>query len=59
MEDRRKVADRRLEGIGNTNCDVNNRRTRPDRRLNSIAAEWIPLEDIKLHPTTRLVFSKR
>ena len=59
MDDRRKVADRRVGGLSDTNCEVNNRRTRPDRRLNSIAAEWIPLEDIKLHPTTRLVFSKR
>ena len=59
MDDRRKVTDRRIKGLGTADGDIHNRRMRPDRRLNSIAAEWIPMENIKLHPTTRLVFSKR
>ncbi|MCK5480111.1 MAG: hypothetical protein KAJ06_03160 [Gammaproteobacteria bacterium] len=59
MDNRRKIADRRVahpDKAGGYTC---NRRIRPDRRLNSIASEWIPMENIKLHPTTRLVFSKR
>ncbi|MGB5439472.1 MAG: hypothetical protein WBN57_08220 [Gammaproteobacteria bacterium] len=60
MNDRRIIADRRIAGLAAAELDdLHNRRQRPDRRLNSICAEWIPLEDIKLHPATRLVFSRR
>jgi hypothetical protein len=59
MDNRRKITDRRVAGLGALDGDVHNRRLRPDRRLNSISAEWIPMEDIKLHPATRLVFSRR
>ncbi len=59
MDNRRKVTDRRVAGLGAADEGVHNRRLRPDRRLNSISAEWIPLEHINIHPATRLVFSKR
>jgi len=59
MDNRRKIADRRIAHQGKANDRLCNRRIRPDRRLNSISSEWIPMEDINLHPTTRLVFSKR
>ena len=58
MGNRREEADRRTsiaDRVGRCTC---NRRVRPDRRLKSISAEWIPMEDIKLHPATRLVFSR-
>ena len=61
MDNRRKVTDRRIAAIGkgkSEDCTCN-RRLRPDRRLNSISWEWIPIENIKLHPVTRLVFSRR
>ena len=60
MKDRRKIPDRRVAVIGQGNPEAYqcNRRLRPDRRLNSISSEWIPMEDIKLHPVTRLVFSR-
>jgi len=35
-----------------------NRRIRPDRRLNNIKVEWIPIRHISIHPATRLVFSR-
>lgn len=35
-----------------------NRRIRPDRRLNNIKVEWIPIRHINIHPATRLVFSR-
>jgi hypothetical protein len=61
MDNRRKVTDRRITFSGKDKSEAYtcNRRIRPDRRLNSISLEWIPIENIKLHPVTRLVFSRR
>jgi len=59
MNDRRKTVDRRAY---NHKQDVQfgcNRRYRADRRLNSIQAEWISMDNIKIHPLTRLVFGNR
>jgi len=58
MDNRRKTADRRVAHSEKTGDRTGNRRIRPDRRLKSISSEWIPMENIKLHPT-RLVFVKR
>jgi hypothetical protein len=56
MNERRKTKDRRTgsqkRGL------ARNRRNRPDRRLNSIAVEWIPLEVVHAHPLTRKTFQK-
>jgi hypothetical protein len=47
--DGRNVADRRI----NEQKRSQNRRTRPDRRLNNILVEWIPFGEIALHPAIR------
>ncbi len=57
MKDRRKKTDRRLYGREQDRIDRCNRRMSPDRRLNNIRVEWIPLNHIHLHPKTRSVFS--
>jgi hypothetical protein len=44
--DVRRVSDRRRR----EQIWLNDRRVRPDRRLNNIAVEWIPFADVKLHP---------
>ena len=60
MNDRRITPDRRHTGIESAAYgDAHNRRFRPDRRLNSITAEWIPMEDIMIHPAKRVVVNKR
>ena len=59
MKERRKHLDRRnfvLRDNRSAKCD---RRYSPDRRLNSITAEWVPIRHVNIHPVTRLVFSKR
>jgi len=56
MKERRKTADRRNRN--EVREMTRNRRHRPDRRLNSIAVEWIPLEVVHLHPLTRATFVK-
>jgi len=56
MKERRKTMDRRT---GSEKPELTrNRRTHPDRRLNSIAVEWIPLEVVHAHPLTRKTFQK-
>jgi hypothetical protein len=58
MNNRRKTADRRAN---NHDQDLQfgcNRRYRADRRLNSIEAEWIPIDNIRQHPVAKLVFSR-
>ncbi len=58
MNERRKYSDRRnfvQESHRSAKCD---RRNSPDRRLNNISAEWVPLNYVNVHPVTRLVFSK-
>jgi hypothetical protein len=58
MNERRKYADRRnfaQKYHRSAKCD---RRNSPDRRLNNISAEWVPINHLNIHPVTRLVFSK-
>jgi hypothetical protein len=50
--DRRKTTDRRIEII----TWPNDRRVRPDRRLNNISVEWIPFNEVYSHPITRDAF---
>lgn len=57
MKDRRKKNDRRVSNIAEYHGEKN-RRNRPDRRLNSIVVEWIPLESVHMHPSARKVFQK-
>ena len=58
MRNRRKTVDRRANNYQQDLQFCCNRRYRADRRLNSIHAEWISTENIKVHPLTRLVFSR-
>jgi hypothetical protein len=58
MKNRRKITDRRANNYKQDLQFGCNRRYRADRRLNSIQAEWISLENIRVHPLTRLVFSR-
>jgi len=50
--DQRKVTDRRRQEL----AWPNERRLRPDRRLNSISVEWIPFNEVYFHPITRDAF---
>jgi len=50
--DQRKVTDRRRQVL----AWPNERRLRPDRRLNSISVEWIPFNEVYFHPITRNAF---
>jgi len=58
MTERRKYLDRRHFGIKHNRSAKCDRRSAPDRRLNSISAEWVPINHVNIHPVTRLVFSK-
>ncbi len=58
MNDRRKTAERRANDQQQDRLFKCNRRTQPDRRLNNILVEWIPISHINIHPVTRLVFSR-
>ena len=58
MRNRRKTVDRRANNYKQDLQFGCNRRYRADRRLNSIQAEWISLENISAHSLTRLVFSR-
>ena len=58
MNNRRKTVDRRANNYQQDLLFGCNRRYRADRRLNSIQVEWISLENIRVHPVTRLVFSR-
>jgi hypothetical protein len=44
--DRRFITDRRI----NSQPFNSNRRFRPDRRLNNLLVEWIPSNEVVLHP---------
>lgn len=57
-EERRTDIDRRDNNHLRDRLCKSNRRNRPDRRLNNIAMEWVPMENVLLHPTTRRVFSR-
>jgi hypothetical protein len=53
--DRRKGTDRRTQNL-KLSYD---RRVKPDRRLNNISAEWIPIDEVALQPTLREAFSSQ
>jgi hypothetical protein len=50
--DLRRIADRRRQALEWSN----ERRFRPDRRLNNISVEWIPFNEVNTHPSTRGAF---
>jgi len=52
MEDRRKVSDRRSYNTKQEQAFPRNRRRFPDRRLNNISAEWVPMKQVHDHPAT-------
>jgi hypothetical protein len=52
MDDRRKLTDRRSFNTQQEKAYPNNRRRFPDRRLNNIAVEWVPLSHVHNHPAT-------
>jgi hypothetical protein len=54
MKERRKQKDRR--GYGKPQSGVCGHSRFPDRRLNSISVEWIPLGLVHSHPLTNRVF---
>jgi hypothetical protein len=54
MKERRKQKDRRGYGKPNSGACCHSRF--PDRRLNSILVEWIPLGLVHSHPLTHRVF---
>lgn len=56
MKDRRKTSDRREYDTKKDRAGCGNRRRFPDRRLNNILVEWIPLEMVHAHPVTQRVF---
>ncbi len=58
MKDRRKTAERRANDQQLGAQFKYDKRSRPDRRLNNIRVEWIPISHIKIHPATRLIFSR-
>jgi hypothetical protein len=58
MNERRNTTERRGNDQQQDRLFKCNRRTQPDRRLNNIKVEWIPISHINIHPVTRLVFSK-
>ena len=51
--DRRKVADRRVQ----EKALPYNRRVTPDRRLNNISVEWVPISEVNMHPDLREALS--
>ena len=59
MNERRKQADRRNFAERDNRPAKCDRRNNPDRRLNNITAEWVPIRHVNIHPVTRLVFSRR
>ncbi len=56
MNERRKIEERRSNDRRTDRADKNNRRTCPDRRINNIQVEWVPMTSVRLHPLTRKVF---
>lgn len=59
MSERRTKQERRRLEVNFERCGKHNRRVSPDRRLNNIAAVWIPINHIYVHPLTRDVFGKQ
>ena len=58
MENRRKIIDRRFNNLKLDREHRCNRRYRPCRRLNNIAAEWLPMETLMRHPVIWFKFHK-
>jgi hypothetical protein len=54
MKERRKQKDRR--GYSKPDSGAGGRSRFPDRRLNSISVEWIPMGLVHSHPKTHRVF---
>jgi hypothetical protein len=59
MRDRRHTEERRSYDPQYERALRHSRRSQPDRRLNNIKVEWIPINHINIHPATRLVFSRQ
>jgi hypothetical protein len=53
MKERRKRDDRRTYVAARDKSPEHNRRRHPDRRLNNIMVEWIPMGHVHTHPVTR------
>ena len=58
MKERRKKADRRRNDLVRERMVFCNRRRFPDRRLNSILAEWIPMQILRSHPASEHVLQQ-
>ena len=58
MNDKRKDTDRRAHDLLQDQERLCNRRIRPCRRLDSITAEWIPMNTINRHPVIWNMFRK-
>ncbi len=56
--ERRIKLDRRSGSIEKERLFPCDRRRMPDRRLNNIAVEWIPIEKAGKHPMLRFMFWK-
>lgn len=57
-KNKRKVTDRRGHNLKQDQAFSCNRRFRPCRRLNSITAEWVPMETITRHPVIWNIFRR-
>ena len=55
IEDRRKIADRRIQDIP----VPYDRRVLADRRVHNIFSEWIPMEAVAAYPEIREAFSSK
>jgi len=58
MKERRRSNDRRAYRIARDKSPGNNRRRHPDRRLNNIMVEWIPMGLVHTHPVTSGMFEQ-
>jgi hypothetical protein len=58
MKERRNKMDRRRNDLVRERSVFCNRRRFPDRRLNSILAEWIPLQLLESHPASEQVLQQ-
>ena len=54
MKERRKLKDRR--SYGKPKAGISGHSRFPDRRLNSISVEWVPMGLVHCHPITRRTF---
>jgi hypothetical protein len=55
MKERRFRLDRRSNNLTQERSVFCNRRRFPDRRLNNISAEWIPMTLLRTHPVSEYV----